>query len=192
MKKNLKRLLASWHEFHLADKCLLIIMSILLIQTAHNLFFQEITLQDSAPLDVVIRTTTAAIFGYFISGNFHSSNKNGRRNNNDNENFPEIKLSSDISSHSAANTLPNIDLEIQELNDEHKSHIKNIESIPENKGQIIIVSAVGIVCLVLLLIARNYTAMTPSSTAALSQLRDFISGSVGFLIGQSTQHKKSS
>ncbi|MEG1790590.1 MAG: hypothetical protein RR230_08055 [Oscillospiraceae bacterium] len=45
--------------------------------------------------------------------------------------------------------------------------------------------------MVLLIIAHDFFKESAAATATISQLRDFVSGSVGFLIGHST-HEKSS
>ena len=47
----------------------------------------------------------------------------------------------------------------------------------------LIVGMIGISSLLILVIACDSTQDTTSAAAALSQLRDFVSGSVGFLIG---------
>lgn len=48
--------------------------------------------------------------------------------------------------------------------------------------QIVIVSTVGLVSLLLLLIARNYTVLTPEFSATASQLRDFTAAAIGYLV----------
>lgn len=194
MKKyfNLIKLSAKWNQFHLADKCLIIIMVILMIQTAHNLFFHEIAMQDSGTIDVAIRTTTAGIFGYFISANFHSGNKNISKSNHKNTSSHDIATSSNISSHPKARIGFGTELGESELHSGYANSVKKSETEPRDDVQIVIIAAIGIVCLILLLIARNYSTINTASVATLSQLRDFISGSVGFLIGHSTQYEKSS
>ncbi|MEG1886820.1 MAG: hypothetical protein RR177_01725, partial [Oscillospiraceae bacterium] len=86
---------------HLADKCLLVFMIILMLQSIHNLFFYESTFQSSDTLDVIVRTTAAAIFGYFISANFQNGSRNitksEKANISDNEfdNHSEAPIKSD-------------------------------------------------------------------------------------------------
>ncbi|MEG1193414.1 MAG: hypothetical protein RSG50_09350 [Clostridia bacterium] len=55
--------------------------------------------------------------------------------------------------------------------------------------QILVVAAIGILALLLLMIAHNHFVRNDAATATISQLRDFVSGSVGFLIGHSTHQK---
>ena len=66
MKKHATRKAGIWRRLHLADRLLLVFLAVLLIQSGHNLFAHELS-GNSAELDVVVRTTMAAIFGYFIS-----------------------------------------------------------------------------------------------------------------------------
>lgn len=182
----------AWKTLHLADKCLLIIMAILMIQTAHNLFFREIAMQESNVIDAVIRTTTAAIFGYFISVNFHIGSKSTLGNNSINISTEEIESSLDSNIYPKAKIGFTADLVDQELNIGKTRGFEKSKLEGDNQVQIIIVATIGITSLILFLIARNYTVVNVTSIATLSQLRDFISGSVGFLISQSTGHKKSS
>lgn len=51
--------------------------------------------------------------------------------------------------------------------------------------QIILISSVGMVSLLFLLVMRNsgMLPLTDSALSASSQLRDFLSGSIGFLLG---------
>lgn len=184
------KLSANWHNFHLADKWLIIIMAILMIQTAHNLFFADIALQDRAALDVVVRTTTASIFGYFISSNFQSNYKNIQKNNHSSTNSIGVEPPSDNSPHIKARMGFSTESKETELHSGYAYPDNNSAPESDHHAQITIIAVIGIICLIFLLIVRNYPTINTTSIAALSQIRDFISGSVGFLIGQSTQHKK--
>lgn len=149
----LKKIQIALHALALTDKCLLVFMIILMIQSAHNLFFHEITVKESHALDVVIRTTAAAIFGYFISANFQNGTQSAKK-------------------------------------EKEQSKEEDAESVEPNHFQILIIASIGISSLLLLLIAHNFIEANSASVATISQLRDFVSGSVGFLIGHSTHQKK--
>lgn len=156
----IKRAIRPFRALHTADKCLLVFMTILMFQSAHNLFASEIAMQGGNVLDVVIRTTAAAIFGYFISANFQNGGE---------DTAEEIPLP----------TTPPI------CDSTEKYECRN-------RLQILVVTCVGIFSLILLIIARNCIEVSQTSASTISQLRDFVSGSVGFLIGHSTHKKKSS
>lgn len=71
LKNNLlNALIKCWKEISISDKALIIIMIILLIQCIFNLFTPEPTNSNSISINVIIRTSVAAIFGYFLSENF--------------------------------------------------------------------------------------------------------------------------
>ena len=49
------------------DRCLILFMAVLLGQSAYSLFVPVGDGGQSSPVDVVVRTASAAIFGYFLS-----------------------------------------------------------------------------------------------------------------------------
>ena len=49
-------------------------MLILLLQSAYNIFLDEPAYQEENTIDVIVRTSQAAIFGYFLSANFANRN----------------------------------------------------------------------------------------------------------------------
>lgn len=59
-------------------------MLILLLQSAYNIFLDEPAYQEENTIDVIVRTSQAAIFGYFLSANF--ANRNIKKNNNNTKN----------------------------------------------------------------------------------------------------------
>ncbi|MEG1583798.1 MAG: hypothetical protein RR131_02450 [Anaerovorax sp.] len=158
-----KKAHASLCNLSLADQCLLVFMLILMFQSAHNLFFHELVSQKSTTLDIVIRTTAAAIFGYFISANFQNGSKPTGKNKS-------------LSMDETAANVPSA---------------THPFSQPHDQLQILVVAIIGIYALVLLIVAHNYFAINnTTATATISQLRDFVSGSVGFLMGHSTHEDK--
>ena len=55
---------------HPVDKALLVFMAVLMAQSMLTMFFPRETPALSGDIDVVVRTSAAAIFGYFLSANF--------------------------------------------------------------------------------------------------------------------------
>ncbi|MEG2106742.1 MAG: hypothetical protein RRY79_08165 [Clostridia bacterium] len=174
-------------SLHLTDKCLLVFMLILMAQSAHNLFSHELAMQLSSPLDVVIRTTAAAIFGYFISANFQNGGR-GDVGAGDAEAAPVRR----ISALDGGGTSAKIGFSAPSESAEAGRGDARVTP-EETRGclQILVVAATGLTALVLLIIAHDFFKESAAATATISQLRDFVSGSVGFLIGHST-HEKSS
>ena len=67
----MKQRLAVWQKalclVHPVDKSLLLFMLILLVQSAVNLFLPASDSAITGDIDIVVRTSAAAIFGYFLS-----------------------------------------------------------------------------------------------------------------------------
>lgn len=192
MKKSgkLRAIMTRWNQLGLADKFLLIIMTILMIQTGYSLFFRETVAQNAASFDIVIRTTSAAIFGYFISSNFRTNRAITTSGINN-----SLQLDTD---NSRTIGLPKATIGFGtnssegELQAGYAASVKVDVKDSGKETQVVIISTFGIICLIFLLITYNLGELATVSIAAVSQLRDFVSGSVGFLIGQSTQNKKQS
>lgn len=150
--KLVKQLKNDFFRLELVDRCLIVFMVILMAQIAANLFCIRM---GTAPVDVdiIVRTTAASIFGYFLSGNF------------------------------TRNAIPKGGCTPTEEKDRKKSKM--------SKQQIKIVFTFGVISLVLLLLARNVVSQdNPVMMATISQLRDFVSGSVGFLVGSPCTNNK--
>lgn len=50
-----------------ADRCLTVFMAVLLLQSAYSLFSGAASAGDGGHVDVIVRTASAAVFGYFLS-----------------------------------------------------------------------------------------------------------------------------
>ncbi|SFC16246.1 hypothetical protein [Clostridium uliginosum] len=193
----------SLKKIKLIDKCLIIFMIILMSQSIYNLFSHEIILQDTSSVDVIIRTTSASIFGYFLSANFikksvtkqNDSSKKGKildgnSLSSDAEN-PTKSIKDNVST--PKNSIGFISNQTQSSNDNTgEISIENHpdETIPEQETsnqQIIIATVIGVISLIVIVIARNSSNLSETSLAPLSQMRDFVSGCVGFLLGSPTK-----
>lgn len=160
MKKKtiywMQRIRLYWSKIQLKDKFLIIFMMILLAQTIFNLFVKIKIGTYSTNIDTVIRTTTASIFGYFLSANFLVKKV--------------VRDKKGACSHSKKVC-------------EEEPIRNSLEREAYLKLQILIAGVIGLVSLVILIIAHDIAATEITSLATLSQLRDFVSGCVGFLIG---------
>lgn len=199
MSRNHSRLTASWcalRHVHPVDKSLLFFMLVLLLQSAANLFFPGDASQFTRDIDVIVRTSAAAIFGYFLSASFVRSTS--------------------VSGQAPGIQTPHIlDAGAEPLSSGVKSRIgfASEESPPEAGGtaehlpftddsgasclQVTIAASIGLFCLIVLLVLRNLaqwgliSAESDTAAAAVTQFRDFISGCVGFLIGSPTHTSQS-
>lgn len=171
---------AWWHRLHLVDRLLLIFMVILLAQSARSLFSYECVSQNSDAMHTAIRTTAASIFGYFISAGFRGAKQDGA----------STQAGSDLASGQNRTSDLNTQTSLSE-NEEMSSEARSKTTVDQSsdstdqrlRQQMLIVGIIGISSLLILVIACDSTKDSSSAAAALSQLRDFVSGSVGFLIG---------
>lgn len=179
---------SKWGHIHLVDKCLLVILSILMLQSGLSLFLAETMNQETNTIDVVIRTSAASIFGYLVSANFSQHRKRGRAAQR-RQAAPPATASATAPRGPVAQigfqmgeeqvetpAAPQLTAEEQNIQEEHS-----------DRAQILVVAAVGIISLVILVVYRNFSTMNIGAAAILTQFRDFVSGSVGFLIGCSTR-----
>ena len=120
------------------DRYLMLFMAVLLGQSAYSLLSGGETLAGNREIDVIVRTASAAIFGYFLSARGRPDHRQG-----------------------------------------------------EGGGFLTAAAAaVGLFCLLTLLLLRNLPPEDPavvrsdSATATVAQFRGFVGGGVGFLIGQ--------
>ena len=178
-----------WGRIHLVDRCLLIILGILMLQSGLNLFLAESATQEMNSIDIVIRTSAAGIFGYLISANFNQEKKrSGRRKSQGTApkaaesaagkqavQGPVARIGFDTGGGSTTAVQPP---QTEETRGPGREHY--------DRAQILIVAAVGIVSLCIILVYRNWFTSGASAAGTLTQFRDFVSGSVGFLISCTT------
>lgn len=179
------KLLNIFKSLRIVDISLLIFLFILLCQSAYSIMFHK----DSNPFDVIVRTTSASIFGYFLSTRFSENIET----NDVSKNILQKIDKSDTS------TIQN-KIGFSEDNTELISgQVQNFSNNPKdsNSLQIIIVSFIGLFSLILLIILRNIDPwnngslpLTDSALSTVSQLRDFISSCIGFLIGYPVKQSK--
>lgn len=179
-------------RIHLIDKFLLIFMLIFMLESAFSLFIDVAQSPETNTIDVIIRTSAAAIFGYFISANFvHRDSLKDTKLQGPAETKQETKVLEPT--HTIKNqigfTVPG----------EKTQTVLGRGTCPETKEQkeetaagiqIVITATIGLIALCILLIYRNFFEMSQSSAGIVSQLRDFVSGCVGFLIGGTTSRGK--
>lgn len=190
-----KRVCAVLAKIHIVDKFLIIFMLLLMFQSTHNLFANHTATGESAHIDVIVRSSTAAIFGYFLSTNFmrHTSNRSKNKVDSNSKSYTKdaptvsdgvIQNRIGFEAHDSDNTLRvteigNTDSEINQSSNESSV----------SKLQIIVTSIIGLFCLAVLIIARDISALNTDMTASITatatatQFRDFVSGCIGFLIG---------
>lgn len=179
--KLLNLLMSCWKEIAISDKSLIIIMAILLLQCIYNLFNPEPLTTNGISINVIIRTTVAAIFGYFLSENFLNHELIKSKTSN-------IILPLNIEENNKKNDLENCPLKNQN-NIQEKSKLKDY--ICNKTFQVLIALTVCIISLLCLIIGNNFNLIAPGTNPTVIQFRDIISSCVGFLLGHSSNSNKS-
>lgn len=158
------------------DKALIILLAILLGQSTYVLFTGDAGNTNAASIDLVIRTTAAAIFGYFLSANFLTKNSTSSKNcSAQDAQIMRIMSTSEKNEEAKENEM------IDETRDSKHQVVR--ESNNYCSAQTFIATIIAIYALIVLIIARDLIGQSTTSIAALSQFRDFVSGCVGFLVG---------
>lgn len=172
-------------HIHLVDQCLLLFMAVLMLQSAAGLFLPGERGGESDSIDVIVRTSSAAVFGYILSANFNrcasASKAAGGK-------AKEVRTT-------GAREGPVAQIGFQAPAEESGESLERTEpgvlreedaQAPENRLQIVTATVIGLFCLLTLLLLR-WLGIPERGSAAVVQFRDFVSGCVGFLIGCPTQ-----
>lgn len=184
-------------KIHPVDRSLILIMFLLLLQSAYNMFAQADAQQTVSEIDIIVRTSAASIFGYFLSGNFIRNTSSvspspvaqqtrmmmtADYSQMRSAELPAAEPSSAGTEQPADTSEPAQALETSDLETSDPSCL-----------QVVIAAGIGLFCLLALLLLRWLAQQDPaiaqsdSVSATVVQFRDFISGCVGFLIGHPTQ-----
>lgn len=168
----------------LVDRFLILFMFLLFCYMAYQLFSGGLS-DENNTIDVIVQTSAATIFGYFISVNSLTA-------------VPKKETVSQLPATTAGITQASkekgtvgVKIGFQDPSEESQTEMGKItvSEIPDasketcGKLQIWVVSAVGLLSLVILIGTKGYSDVTPELTALVSQLRDFLFGCIGFLVG---------
>ena len=149
------------------DIVLMLFLMVLLIHAGVSLFSEQGVSQERTTIDIIVRTSAAAIFGYFLSAPATSASS-GTAVTGGKADAPQNAIGFQTSD--AGETLT-------------PGNALATSGEPNYRiSRILFLSAVGGVCLIFLLILRNCDSVPESAAATISQFRDFIAASIGFLI----------
>ncbi|WP_252231138.1 hypothetical protein [Clostridium sp. ZBS15] len=183
MKKRFSYLKKILSKICLGDKCLIIFMIIIFIHVTFDLFIggNGINSEETVnAIDIIVRTTIASIFGYFISSNFVKNKKEILDEKESNKCYLENKNSNKAYLNDNKKVIINNNNE--HLDGENKQNRASEE-------QIIIVFIIGLASMILLLLVRDFIQVSNPDIPIISQLRDIVCGCVGFLLGCPSNHK---
>lgn len=174
-------------SIYLVDRCLLLFMLVLLVQSACSLFLQSEGAGESGSIDIIVRTSLAAIFGYFLSGNF---NRRTAAPGTGQTSLPQ----QEVASWTGEGPVAQIGFQASDGGEETLQRAETPSVSPPSEGdtgdslQILTAAGIGLFSLIVLLLLRwKGMPEDPAATATAAQFRDFVSGCVGFLIGSPTR-----
>lgn len=172
-------------------------MFVLLFQSTYSLFFQAGSGEGASSIDIIIRTASAAIFGYFLSTNFGRSSQSATSQESIGTATTELSdVSSGTETRGQIGFVTDSTDSPTETGQAFSSTSTTVPSMPSGRLQIITASVVGLFCLISLIIFRNFPQWVPgfpeepAVSATVAQFRDFVSGCVGFLIGCPANHSQ--
>ena len=192
-------------RIHPVDKGLLLMMLVLLLQSAYSIFCPGETGPTVEEIDIIVRTSAAAIFGYFLSANSIRNTASGGQT-------PPATTQRTLETGGSVSPPPgepaarigfsdtepgNADPGASPIPGNAQAEI-SAEDKAANCLQVVVATGIGLFCLVTLLVLRNLSqwglvsAESDTVASAVVQFRDFISGCVGFLIGCPTHSDKQS
>lgn len=182
MKKLWKAAGTILRRISLVDRFLMLFLFLLFAYMAWNLLTGKLS-GGSETIDVIVRTSAATIFGYFLSGN--SLNSAGASSQNGSS--PGVKRSSP-----SQETGPKgmgigfqAPSQAEQPAEGGRAAVSPSPEPPKtscDRLQVWVVSAVGLVSLVILLAVKGYQDVPQELAAAVSQLRDFLFACIGFLV----------
>ena len=188
IRSCLTKLRAVLTSIHPVDKSLLLFM-VLLLQSAYSIFFPSEAAPAVGDIDVIIRTSSAAIFGYFLSANFVN-----RSSAQPEAASAPAALTTAAQAGTEANAPKNQigftagDAALESGGAQTVPSPSLPAWLPDSSClQVTAATVIGLFCLVVLLVLRNTAdsqlLSSDSVSATVVQFRDFVSGCVGFLIG---------
>lgn len=186
MKRFKDKLLQAMGKISIVDWFLLLFMLILFLYIMIRLACGNFS-GNTNTVDVLVRTSAAAILGYFISGNFLKTDPSSKNSQTGSTiaGLP-VKLEPSFSDSSVKSQIGFQDSDQVSQKERGNITTSSEEEIsPQShygKIQVIVVSIIGILSLAILISARHFQDITPELTAIISQLRDFTFTCIGFLI----------
>ena len=166
-KLLIKEFIYDWDELNISFKALIFVGIILFAVAIFIAFTSTGESGEKTSLEVSFRAALASVIGFLLSSNIKFNNKKNNLKKDLNKVQSELETLDNIE-----NTL------IEECNSKDKYRSKDI-----NLVQIIVALGICITCicvLFILLITENL-----DNTPSISQIRDLMCSSVGFLIGES-------
>lgn len=190
-----------WKNVSFKDKGLLVLIIIFMLQSIHNLYTIESTNPDYVTVNIIVRTGIASIFGYFLSNNFLIGTINDEEESKldklerISKTLKEENLSMEKKLEVLSSTIEECEYieqekQVKDNNDENNKDYKKERRYLCNKIlQSQITVGIALVISIVLIIGIDFNFIKGVSGATISQFRDLINGSIGFLIGSPSNNR---
>lgn len=156
-----------WDKLNLAAKVLILIGILVFASSLFIAFYHNASDEIYKSIEVVFRSSLASIFGFLLSSN--------------------LKNSKDYSNNINNNDKGDLDEEGKLNRGDCGEDIEEYNLGEGNSVQLVIAFCICIICTVAILII--YILNLAHDVAAISQLRDLMCSSIGFLLGESKLRK---
>lgn len=178
MRTRWKKMIRLFSGVGIVDRFLLVFMLVLFGCMVTYLFTSHS--EGNQTVNTLVKTSAASVFGYFISANFLKTKESQMAEE------PEAR-SVDETPAQAAKTLSDEAVKLTETKTLPEQQLPGTiqTTVPteyRNKMQILIVSLIGLLSLVALLVSYSLKNESSGFVSTVSQLRDFVSTCIGFLI----------
>lgn len=171
-----KELINDWDKLNIAAKILVIIGIAVFVLSIIVSLYKPNTTGMIKNIEVIYRSCLASIFGFILSSNMKSNGKNNintkgiNRNVNDENHINYSMSKQDITTS---------DYKKEDCNEEKEEYNYNEGNLTQ------LLLAFGICIISSIVILSIYIFEINVDSAALSQFRDFMCTSIGFLLGES-------
>lgn len=178
MRTRWKKMIRFFSGVGIVDRFLLVFMLVLFGCMVTYLFTSHS--EGNQTVNTLVKTSAASVFGYFISANFLKTNATQTTEEPETRSVDEapVKAAKALSTETAESVEKPV-LPEQQLPDTIQT---TAPTENRNKMQILIVSLIGLLSLVALLVSYSMKNESSGFVSTVSQLRDFVSTCIGFLI----------
>lgn len=173
---------------HIMDRYLIVMMILLFSYSVIAIFMSEPNSDAIKSIDTIVRTTMASIFGYFISSNFIKNETNRLA-----EIVDENLVISPVTEKTGQEK-EDITITSTKGPAEEKEETKQISLMGKRRmmplANELQINVIGLLCVcsfIVLCAVRIMYHLKIDELELISQLRDIICGSVGFLIGMPSE-----
>ena len=169
-----------WKQISSRDKGLISIMIVLLFQCICNLYTSAPINSEYDTINVIIRTSMASIFGYFLSSNFLSDLDQDNDNpSTEQKLFILEQLLEDEKISKKVKFKYNKKLKESFVEEKEEKEIYFCNKELQNG----IAISICLIIVFSLIIGVNFNLISDAASVTIAQFRDLISGCIGFLLG---------